>query len=78
MTPFVIWLNKKEVDELIQTLIRSDQSINNNKIFMDNELLTFAEDLMRQNSNLLNLLKKIELLEPSKVTDYNIQRFFKK
>jgi len=78
MIPLVIWLEKREIDDLIDVLIKSDSTMRNNEVFVDNELVRFAEDLMKQNAVMLKLLQKLELLEPSKMSDFNVQRFFEK
>jgi hypothetical protein len=61
MTPFIIWLGKQDLDNLIVTLIKSNDLIIQNDItFKDDELVYFTENLIQQNADLLKLLKKID------------------
>jgi len=66
MTPFIIWLNKEDLDNLVTILVKFDNSMNkNNEAFSGDELVGFTQSLMQQNEELLEILKKIELKEPS-------------
>jgi len=62
MTPFIIWLDKRDLDNIITMLVKLDGStMKNNMVFNDDELVKFSEDLIEQNADLLQLLKKIDL-----------------
>lgn len=65
MTPFIIWLKKEEIDELITFIIRSD-SIDNlkSKDFNSSEMEDLTEKLLAQNGKLIQLFRKIEPLNP--------------
>jgi hypothetical protein len=61
MTPFIIWLEKQDLDNIIVMLVKSDDLImQNNIVFNNDELVNFTENLMEQNTDLLKLLKKID------------------
>lgn len=65
MTPFIIWLKKEEIDELITFIIRSDSSDNlQNKDLTFAEMEALTEKLIQQNDKLLKLFRKIEPLNP--------------
>ena len=65
MTPFIMWLSKGEVDELLSTLVNksSTKNIEDNLLNTD-ELLNFAQKLIEQNSKLIKIIEKIEPLNP--------------
>ena len=65
MTPFIIWLKKDEIDDLLSTLITKNTSteITNNIYNMD-ELLDLSHNVMDQNRKLIKLLEKVEPLNP--------------
>jgi len=58
MTPFIIHLEKQEIANLL-TLLETD-SLMKDDVFSEEELILFTEKLMKQNSNLLKLLQKID------------------
>lgn len=63
MTPFVIWLNKNELDELLSTIIKSDVDFNaKQELFDKDEFVNYAEHLFKQNNRLIQLFRKIEPL----------------
>lgn len=65
MTPFVIWLKKEEIDELITFIIRSDSSDKpNNNVIDSGDLKELTEKLVIQNNKLIQLFRKIEPLNP--------------
>lgn len=65
MTPFIIWLKKEEIDELITFIIRSDSSDNlKNKELNSLEMDELIEKLIHQNDKLIKLFRKIEPLNP--------------
>ena len=65
MTPFIIWLKKEEIDELITFIIRSDSSDNiKNKELNSSEMDGLMEKLILQNDKLIKLFRKIEPLNP--------------
>ena len=65
MTPFIIWLKKEEIDELITFIIRSDSSNNlKNKGLNSLEMEELVEKLIQQNDKLIKLFRKIEPLNP--------------
>ncbi|MBI2281686.1 MAG: hypothetical protein HYU68_13505 [Bacteroidetes bacterium] len=65
MTPFIFWLNKEEIDELIAFIIRSDMS---DKLKHEDlngvEIQHLTEKLLLQNEKLVKLFRKIEPLNP--------------
>ena len=61
MTPFIIRLEKEDIDNLLNMLVKVDNSISLENVSLeDKDLVIFIESLMQQNSELLNLLKKID------------------
>ncbi|MBL4593447.1 MAG: hypothetical protein JKX68_06485 [Flavobacteriales bacterium] len=61
MTPFIIRLEKQDLDNLVTMLITSDSLTNmKSDFFSDDELINFTKNLMQQNADLLKLLKKID------------------
>ncbi|MGE0561062.1 MAG: hypothetical protein AB7O47_04555 [Flavobacteriales bacterium] len=60
MTPFIIWLEKEEIDQLIGNILRSDNDMTLNEILTSDELLTVAQNLLNQNKHLIELFKKIK------------------
>ena len=66
MTPFLIWLNRSEIDELIALLIDEKQDcISKREVFSKDELVDFAESLLHQNNSLIEIVKKIDPLSPN-------------
>lgn len=65
MIPFIFWLNKEEIDELIASIIRSDMS---DKLKHEDlngvEIQHLTEQLLLQNEKLVKLFRKIESLNP--------------
>ena len=65
MTPFIIWLKKEEIDELITFIIRSDSSDKLQKEHLNSsEMNELVEKLIHQNDKLIKLFRKIEPLNP--------------
>ena len=65
MTPFIIWLKKDEIDELISAIIRSDSLEKlTDKELKINELEGLYDKLLTQNEKLIKLFRKIEPLNP--------------
>ena len=65
MTPFIIWLKKEEIDELITFIIRSDSSDKLQKEHLTfSEMEALTEKLIQQNDKLIKLFRKIEPLNP--------------
>lgn len=63
MNPFVIWLNKQELDELLSTIIKSDVEIEKKQeILSHDEFVNYSQNLLKQNNRLIQLFKKIEPL----------------
>lgn len=61
MTPFVLWLNKNEIDELITLLINSSGETNmQTEVYSTDELMNLTEKLLQQNDSLISILKKIK------------------
>ena len=59
MTPFIIRLEKQDLDNLVTMLITSDSLTNmKSDFFSDDELINFTKNLMQQNADLLKLLKR--------------------
>lgn len=65
MTPFIIWLNKGEIDELLATLVtkKTSQEIKN-CILNTDDLVELSQKLMEQNSKLVKMIEKIEPINP--------------
>ena len=65
MTPFIIWLKKDEIDELISAIIRSDSTEKTKeKELKIIELEELYDKLYAQNKRLIKLFRKIEPLNP--------------
>ena len=61
MTPFILWLNKNEVDELITLLITSTVEKNSKtEVYSTDDLMLLAENLLHQNDRLISIVKKIK------------------
>lgn len=60
MIPFIIWLEKEDVDQLLGNILRSDNDSKINAVLTQNELLELAENLFKQNETLIKLFKKIQ------------------
>lgn len=60
MTPFIIWLEKEDVDFLLGNILRSDNDSKINAVLTQNELLELAENALKQNNELIKLFKKIQ------------------
>ena len=69
MTPFIVWLEKNEIDELITIMAKSskDKKINN-EIYSTDELINLTENLLHQNDKLIEVLKKITPIKSYKDT----------
>lgn len=69
MTPFIVWLEKNEIDELITIMAKStkDKKITN-KIYSTDELIKLTENLLQQNNKLIEILKKITPIKSYKDT----------
>jgi hypothetical protein len=65
MTPFIVWLTKQEIDDMLFALLNKKNSNTNDKDVLDSDdLLSFAQDLITQNNKFINLFEKIEPLNP--------------
>jgi len=62
-TPFVFWLNKEEVDEMLTMLIflKGTQRDNEN-VLNEEEVMKFTQDLLKQNMFLAKIAKKIQTM----------------
>lgn len=60
MTPFIIWLEKTEIDSLLSILVRSNQNIINDEVISQNQLLELTEHLLTQNNEIIKFLKKMQ------------------
>ena len=60
MNSFVIKLNQKETENLIEMIKNHNNISNKNEIFGYDELVFFADNLLKQNIKYIELLKKIE------------------
>lgn len=61
MTPFILWLKKSEVDELITLFINESESENlQTEVFSTDELMALTEKLLVQNDILISILKNIK------------------
>lgn len=80
MKPFVLWLEKEQIDELISLLIKNrnnSESILNKELFDINELTQLTEQLLDQNNKLVDILKDIKPLtehEKSRVEAVGIKQ----
>lgn len=69
MIPFIIWLEKNEIDELITIMAKSTKAKKiNSEIYSTDELLNLTENLLRQNDQLIEILKKITPIKSYKDT----------
>lgn len=69
MTPFIVWLKKNEIDELITIMAKSTKAKKiNSEIYSADELLNLTENLLRQNDKLIEILKKITPIKSYKDT----------
>ena len=67
MTPFVVLLNKNELDELVTVLVNSNNEKNlNNEVYSLDELVSLVECLLKQNESLIEIVKKLKPLSPEK------------
>ncbi len=65
MTPFIIWLKKEEIDELIFSILHADTLENiKNKNLSIREIEELYNKVSTQNENLTKLFRKIEPLNP--------------
>ncbi|PJC63092.1 MAG: hypothetical protein CO022_01030, partial [Flavobacteriales bacterium CG_4_9_14_0_2_um_filter_32_27] len=61
MTPFVVLLNKNELDELVTVLVNSNNEKNlNNEVYSIDELVSLVECLLKQNESLIEIVKKLK------------------
>tara|TARA_R110001592_G_scaffold120589_1_gene325161 strand:- start:8716 stop:9108 length:393 start_codon:yes stop_codon:yes gene_type:complete len=68
MTPFILWLNKEELDELTHQLV-----LNKNEkdvVLNSSELLPYTQALIEKNNDLLKLLLKLKPIEVKDVLAY--------
>lgn len=69
MTPFIVWLKKNEIDELITIMVRASKDTNlNSEVFSTDELINLTENLLEQNNTLIEILKKITPVKDYKNT----------
>ena len=69
MTPFIVWLKKNEIDELITIMAKSTKAKKiNNEIYSTDELINLTENLLQQNDKLIEILKKITPIKTYKDT----------
>ena len=69
MTPFIVWLKKNEIDELITIMAKSTKAKKiNNEIYSTDELINLTENLLLQNDKLIEILKKITPIKTYKDT----------
>ncbi|MCW8898153.1 MAG: hypothetical protein OQJ96_08810 [Flavobacteriales bacterium] len=69
MTPFIVWLEKNEIDELITIMAKSSKAKKiNNEIYSTDELINLTENLLQQNDKLIEILKKITPIKSYKDT----------
>ncbi|PIQ16163.1 MAG: hypothetical protein COW67_04475 [Flavobacteriales bacterium CG18_big_fil_WC_8_21_14_2_50_32_9] len=67
MTPFVVLLNKNELDELVTVLVNSNNEKNlNNEVYSIDELVSLVECLLKQNESLIEIVKKLKPLSLEK------------
>jgi hypothetical protein len=68
MNPFILWLNKEELDELTHQLVlqKSEKDV----VLNSSELLPYTEKLIKQNNDLLKLLLKLKPLDVKDVLSY--------
>lgn len=67
MTPFIVWLKKNEIDELITIMVKASKDTNLNKeVFSTDELINLTEALLEQNNSLIEILKKIKPIKAYK------------
>lgn len=69
MTPFIVWLEKNEIDELITIMAKSTKAKKiNSEIYSTDELINLTENLLQQNNKLIEILKKITPIKSYKDT----------
>ncbi|MBW6483610.1 MAG: hypothetical protein K0B10_11195 [Vicingaceae bacterium] len=67
MTPFIVLLNKNELDELVTVLVNSNNEKNlNSEVYSVDELVSLVESLLKQNESLIEIVKKLKPLSPEK------------
>lgn len=67
MTPFVVLLNKNELDELVTVLVNSNNEKSlNNEVYSIDELVSLVECLLKQNESLIEIVKKLKPLSLEK------------
>ena len=79
MKPFVLWLNKAEIDEIIYTLVKGEKksrNITKNELINVDGLIEFNQELLKQNNNLIEVLKNIRPL--TKHDKIKVQKLAKK
>ncbi len=75
MTPFILWLTKGEVDEMISILLQNKVNPANQDEFLTIEELTdITNILLKQNETLFDLVKK---LKPFSVQERSKANFFR-
>lgn len=77
MTPFIIWLEKEEVDQLIGNLLITDNEVEVNKLLTSEELLNLTQNLLNQNNELIHLFRKIkpfDKIQQNAVTNFSIKQ----
>ena len=69
MTPFIVWLEKNEIDELITIMAKSSKAKKiDSEIYSTDELINLTENLLQQNNKLIEILKKITPIKSYKDT----------
>lgn len=69
MTPFIVWLEKNEIDELITIMAKSSKDKKtSSEIYSTDELINLTENLLHQNDKLIEVLKKITPIKSYKDT----------
>lgn len=72
MTPFIIWLDKSEVDTLLGTIIKSNKEVISNELLSQDQLVELAQHLLDQNNELISLFKKIQPFDKMQQSVANI------
>ena len=60
MTPFIIWLDKSEVDKLLGTILQTNQNEINGEVLSQHQLFELAQRLHHQNNEIISFLKKLQ------------------
>lgn len=60
MTPFILWLDKSEVDTLLGNILRSNNEVINDELMNQDQLVELAQRLLDQNNDLIHLFKKVQ------------------